>query len=149
MNRTNKKALNAMGFFVGAILAATTLPATAANLVAYYPLDSFYYQGGVPKTPNTAPGSTWGDAQFDVNEQMLYGGYFTNAFFGNGFMETNTTAGRITFGTMDPFAATGSFTYALWVWDPFTTTPGLQSMLLSKQQANNNHYFRIILRSAT
>ena len=46
MNRTKKKALKAVGFFVGAILAATTLPATAANLVAHYPLDSFYYQGG-------------------------------------------------------------------------------------------------------
>ena len=151
MNRTKKKAIKAVGFFVGAILTATTLPAMEANLVAHYPLDSFYYQGGgssgVPYTTNTAPGSTWGDAQLNYTGGLLYGGYFTNAVFDNGFMETNTTAGRITFGTNDPFAATGSFTYALWVWDPFSTTPNLQTMLLSKQQANNDHYFRIILRS--
>jgi hypothetical protein len=151
MNRTKKKALKAVGFFVGAILAATTLRATAANLVAHYPLDSCYYQGGgssgVPYTPNTAPGSTWGDARLNYSGQLLYGGYFTNAIFDNGFMETNSNGGMIVFGTLDPFAATGSFTYALWVWDPFSTTPNLQTMLLSKQQANTDHYFRIILRS--
>jgi hypothetical protein len=152
MNRTKEKARKAAGFFAAAIIAVTTLPATAANLVAYYPLDSFYYQGGgsqgVPYTPNTAPGSTWGDAKLNYSGLLLWGGEFTNAFFGNGFKETNQVAAKIEFGTMDPFAATGSFTYALWVWDPFTTTPNLQSMLLSKQQANNNHYFRIILRSS-
>jgi len=151
MNRTKKIALRAAGFFAGAVLAATTLPGTAANLVAHYPLDSYYYVGGgssgVPKTPNTAPGSTWGDAQLNYSSQTLWGGEFTNAFFGNGFKETNQAAAKIEFGTMDPFAATGSFTYALWVWDPFTTTPNLQTMLLSKQQANTDHYFRIILRS--
>jgi len=151
MNRTKKIALKAAGFFVGAIIVTATLPATAANLLAYYPLDSFYYLGGgssgVPYTPNTAPGSTWGDAYLNYSDQLLYGGEFTNGFFGNGFKETMQSGAKIQFGTMDPFAATGSFTYALWVWDPFTTTPQLQSMLLSKQLANNNHYFRIILRS--
>jgi hypothetical protein len=152
MNRINKSALKAVGFFVGAIMATATLRATAANLVAHYPLDSFYYQGGgssgMPYTTNTAPGSTWGNAQLNYSGLQLYGGEFTNAVFGSGFKETNTTAPRITFGTVDPFAATGAFTYALWVWDPFTSTPNLQSMLLSKQLANTDHYFRIILRSS-
>jgi hypothetical protein len=151
MNGPKRIGLSSAGFLIGTILAAATLTATAANLVAHYPVDSFYYQGGgstgVPFTPNTAPGSTWGDAQLNYSGGLLYGAEFADALFDSGYKQLMQSGARITFGTMDPFAATGSFTYALWVWDPFSTTPSLQTMLLSKQQANIDHYFRIILRS--
>jgi len=134
-----------MGFFLGAMLATAPLPAAAANLLAYYPLDSYYTSGGVPYTPNLVAG--WGDAALQYSGGALYNGTISPGLIGNCYEETGTMA-RISFGGMDPFAATGSFTYALWVYDPFTTPSTSQTMLLSKQLANNNHYFRVILRAS-
>ena len=151
MNRMNKIALRAAGFFAGAVLAATTLPAMAANLVAHYPLDSYYVSSGVPRTANLVTGvGSWGDAIVNYSGGLPFQSDFTNTgVFGGSWLETGAGASLRFHSTLDPFAATGSFTYALWVYDPFTTTANQQTFLLSKQLANNNHYFRVILRSGT
>lgn len=141
---SNLKAL-AFGLFAATAIAVTILPAGAQNLIAHYPLDSYYMLGGVPYTPNVAPSSPWGDATLQYSSGALYHGTISPGLIGNCYEETGNQA-RISFGTMDPFALSGSFTYALWVYAPVGLSP--QTMLLSKQLANNNHYFRIILRSS-
>jgi len=140
--KTMKKAT-----LLAAILASIIVPAKAANLIAHYPLDSYWMSSGVPYTANVAPGSPWGNATLQYSGGALYQGTISPGILGNGYEETGSQA-RISFGSMDPFALTGSFTYALWVYDPFGATSGQQTMLLSKQIANNNHYFRVILRSS-
>jgi len=139
MNTMKKTAL------LAAAVAAVAMPATAANLLAYYPLDSYYTLSGVPRTPNMVAG--WGDAIVNYSGNVPFQSTFLGTGKIGGSWEENGAAASLRFGTMDPFSYTGSFTYALWVYDPFSTTINQQTFLLSKQQANNNHYFRAILRS--
>jgi hypothetical protein len=139
MNTMKKTAL------LAAAVAAVAMPATAANLLAHYPLDSYYISGGVPYTPNLVAG--WGDAIVNYSGGLPFQSTFLSTGVIGGSWQENGAAASLRFGTVDPFAATGSFTYALWVYDPFTTTANQQTFLLSKQQANNNHYFRAVLRS--
>lgn len=138
------------GLFAAAVLAVTTIPATAANLLAYYPVDSYFYSGGVPYTPNTAPGSTWAaNASLDYSGGLLYQNTITSpGLIGAGaFLEQGTQA-RLWMGTADPFAATGSFTYAVWMYTPATFTGGAQTFILSKFSANSavGLDFKIMLR---
>jgi hypothetical protein len=121
----------------------------AANLVAHYPLDSYYVSSGVPRTANLVTGvGSWGDAIVNYSGGLPFQSDFTNTgVFGGSWLETGAGASLRFHSTLDPFAATGSFTYALWVYDPFTTTINQQTFLLSKQAANLDHYFRVILRS--
>lgn len=149
MNRTKRTTLKVAGLIVGAIIATVTLPATAANLIAHYPVDDYFQIGIVPYTTNVVSGSTLTNGQMNYSDGTLYGGEFTNAVFGNGYKNIIQNQSFIDFGTTDPFSWTGSFTYMLWVYDPFPAAgpvQGLQTMVLSKQLANNNHYFRFIIR---
>lgn len=149
MNRTNKPALRAIGLIVGAISATASLPATAANLVAHYPVDDYFQLGIVPFTTNFVAGSPLPNGQMNYSDGALYGGSFVPALFGNGYRHTIQNQSFIDFGTADPFSWTGSFTYMLWVYNPFPAAgpvQNLQTMVLSKQLANQDHYFRFIIR---
>jgi hypothetical protein len=148
MNGKYKIALPAVGFFAAAVLAFTATQASAANLLAYYPLDSFWYSGGssgIPYTQNSAPGSTWGNASLDYSGGLLYGntidsagGVLDGCYRQDGTIGgTGTGAGRITFGAWDPLAAaTSSFTYALWMYTPVGFS-GNGQFILSKFAANS------------
>jgi len=139
MNTMKKTAL------LAAAVAAVAMPATAANLLAHYPLDSYYTLSGVPRTPNMVAG--WGDAIVNYSGGVPYQSTFLGTGKIGGSWEENGAAASLRFGNMDPFSYTGSFTYALWVYDPFSTTINQQTFLLSKQNANTSHYFRAVLRS--
>lgn len=138
-----------LGFTAATALLGAITTATAANLVAQYPVDGYYLSGGIPYTTNVVPSSPLPVGQMNYSGGDLYGGSFVPAVIDDGYKHDITGQSYINFGTANPFSWTGSFTYALWVYNPFPAggpVQGLQTMVLSKQQANNNHYFRFIIR---
>lgn len=147
--------------FVAAALAVATLPATAANLVGYYPVDSFWYAGGVPYTTNAvySGGAFSGAASLDYSGGLIYGNTIdpTGGVVGGAFKQDSTIgpaslgSARLVFGTTDPLNnANSAFTYAAWVYTPvgFPAT-SVGEMLLSKFSANTaaGCEFKILLRS--
>lgn len=134
-------------------MAVTPMPATAANLIAYYPADSFYYVGtpgvdGVPKTPNLVAG--FGDATMQYSGGLLYQNSIDpNGKFDGAFLQAAGGQARLTFGNWSPFTTTDSFTYALWIYTPVGFPSGsVGEFLLSKFSANTlaGCEFKILLR---
>lgn len=147
------KTMKKTALLAAAILAVFTISATAANLVAHYPVDSFYNTGtyGVPgnvtRTVNSVAG--WGDGTLNYSGGALYqNDIYTPGQVGAGAFRELGTAARLTLSTADPFAATGSFTYALWMHTPANFTGGAQTFILSKFNANTaaGLDFKLMLR---
>ncbi len=136
------KTMKKTALLAAAISALIAIPATAANLVAHYPVDSFYntgtygVAGNVTKTVNLVAG--WGDGTLNYSSGALYqNDIFTPGIVGAGAFRELGTQARLTLTTADPFAATGSFTYALWIYTPAEFTGGAQTFMLSKFNANS------------
>jgi len=155
MIKNTMKTMKKPALLAAAILAATTIPATAANLLAYYPVDSFYntgtygVSGNVTRTVNLVAG--WGDGTLNYSGGALYqNDIYTPGQVGAGAFRELGVQGRLTLSTADPFAATGSFTYALWMYTPTTFTGGAQTFILSKFNANTaaGLDFKLMLRPA-
>lgn len=141
-----------LGLFAAATLAVIALPATAADLVAYYPTDSFYYSGGssgIPYTPNSVTG--YGDAIMQYSGGLLYQNTINpNGIIGGAFEQQAGGQARLSFGSWSPFTATGSFTYALWMYTPVGFPSGsVGEFLLSKFSANTSAgcEFKMLLRA--
>jgi hypothetical protein len=150
MKTMMKTALLAAG-----MLAVIALPAAAATLVAYYPVDFFYntgtygVPGNIPKTPNTVVG--YGDATLQYNNGALYQNQINpSGYIGGAFEQLAGGQGRLSFGSWSPFTATGSFTYALWMYTPAGFPSGsVGEFLLSKFSANTlaGCEFKMLLRA--
>jgi hypothetical protein len=151
MKTKKKVALTISGLFAAAILAGMPLTASAADLVAYYTTDSFYYSGGssgIPYTPNSVAG--FGDAAMQYSGGQLYQNTINpDGYIGGAFEQLAGGQARLSFGSWSPFTATDSFTYALWMYTPAGFPSGsVGQFLLSKFSANNSTgcEFKMLLR---
>ena len=140
--KTKKKT----ALFAAAILAVMTMPATAANLVAYYPVDSFYNTGTMVSPGISLTRPTWSLAGVTLRwitaeERSIRiqstlpaaSSWQLQAAWSNW---DTAKGGTLSLGTADPFAATGSFTYALWMYTPanfYWRCPGIHSQQIHRQ----------------
>jgi hypothetical protein len=156
MKSSNKPALKTAVLAAAAILAVTTT-ASGVNLLAYYPCDSPATAISTPRNAGSAIGGFAANATISTSGGVPYGNMFSPGHNGRAFLESSAAGGgaananaRLSFGSADPFAATGSFTYSLWFYTPPTFISGAQTFILSKFGTANSATqldFKLMLRN--